>query len=331
MKKKLMSLAKVFISGVLAFAILTSFCMLYYNIPVHASTSDGVTDYSWEKNKFYSRATEGFAMGKTNNEGYVNAYDYQEGMNIDVLIMGSSHMEGYNVAIKDGTAAQLDALLEDDVVYNIGTAKHRFLNCAKNFEAALEKYKPTKYVVIETYLVSFDESELQKAVDGTTEELESHSGGIIGLLQKMPLLRLLYMQLSNWMDASGQAKDTEKADTPIENTYDDLYLTILNNLSQTAKESNVELVILYHPTVTIDPESNTATNKDAEAARRFATYCEESGVAFVDMSERFFEEYNENHILPYGFINTSVGQGHLNKHGHQMIAEELFKFMGGNG
>ena len=32
----------------------------------------------------------------------------------------------------------------------------------------------------------------------------------------------------------------------------------------------------------------------------------------------------ENHILPHGFSNTSVGSGHLNKEGHAMVAEAIY-------
>lgn len=179
-------LLKASVGGALAFAILTSFCLLYYNIPVHFSTAEGATDYSWERNKFYSRGTEGFALGKTNNEGYVNSFDYHEGMNIDVLLMGSSHMEGYNVSMSNSTSAQLASLLGDDVVYNIGVSGHTFLRCCDNFEAALEKYKPQKYVVIETYSLAFSDLELEQAINGTVEDLSSHTDGLIGMLQKKP-------------------------------------------------------------------------------------------------------------------------------------------------
>ena len=38
-------------------------------------------------------------------------------------------------------------------------------------------------------------------------------------------------------------------------------------------------------------------------------------------------EYNQNYILPHGFINSSIGNGHLNKYGHKMLAEELYKII----
>ena len=186
MKKVLFWISKALISGIIACLLLTLFSIFYYNVPVHSISLDGATDYSWETNKFYSRGTEGFAWGKTNNEGYINSFDYEKNMEIDVLIMGSSHMEGYNVAVENTTASQLDLLLENETVYNIGISGHTFLTCANNFENALQKYTPNKYVVIETNTLSFNENELTNAIEGTTEELSSHSTGIIGALQKNP-------------------------------------------------------------------------------------------------------------------------------------------------
>ena len=53
--------------------------------------------------------------------------------------------------------------------------------------------------------------------------------------------------------------------------------------------------------------------------------CYQNGLNFIDMSNRYQEEYKKNYTVPSGFINTAVASGHINKHGHRMIAEELYK------
>jgi len=45
------------------------------------------------------------------------------------------------------------------------------------------------------------------------------------------------------------------------------------------------------------------------------------------MSQRFLSEYEKNYTLPAGFFNTSVAKGHMNKDGHRMFAEEIYKLM----
>ena len=195
MYKILLRLGKVALSGCLALAVLTGLCFFYYNIPMHYTSADGATDYKWLTNHFYSRGTEGFAWGKTNNEGYLNTFDYQPGMPVSVLVMGSSHMEAYQVAMEESTASRLNAALTGKTVYNIGTSGHTLMTCVGNLKAAVGKYLPQDCIIIETAASSFPNESLTLALNNRFPEQQSHEGGIIGLLQRVPYLRLLYKQL----------------------------------------------------------------------------------------------------------------------------------------
>ena len=53
--------------------------------------------------------------------------------------------------------------------------------------------------------------------------------------------------------------------------------------------------------------------------------CDKYDFLFVDMTEDFLKAYQEEYILPRGFVNTKMGYGHLNKSGHIMIADKLSK------
>ena len=109
---------------------------------------DNVTDWRYDTNAFYSRGTEGFACWRTNNEGYLNIGNYTPGMNIDVLITGSSHMEALNVMQKNSSASILDSKYGIRV-YNIAISGQNFATCASSLKAAVKKYKPSRFVVIE--------------------------------------------------------------------------------------------------------------------------------------------------------------------------------------
>ena len=50
--KMIQWLCKAFISGCIAFSILTFFCVFYYNMPVHYDNKTGATDYKWKPNTF---------------------------------------------------------------------------------------------------------------------------------------------------------------------------------------------------------------------------------------------------------------------------------------
>lgn len=324
MRKKSIWILKVIISGMIAFGVMTGFCMFYYNVPVHSQNKDGATDYSWEANKFYSRATEGFAFGKTNNEGYINDVDYNNQDSIDILIMGSSHMEAFQVVKSESTSGLLNSLLPEYKIYNIGISGHDFLVCADNFSAAINKYKPKKYIVLETSNLFFTDEQLIDAINENVAEISSHSSGIIGMLQKNQFLRLSYTQLSSIYNNSKQNDEL----TPVKKRgKEENYIELIRKLSDTSSEIDAKLIIFYHPSLRIHENGNVSIDADEELVSFFSKNCFENGVIFLDMSNPFIKEYKKKNVLPHGFINSSVGSGHLNKHGHKIIAESLYNII----
>lgn len=327
MQKIISWLLKALAAGLVAFTSLTVFCFLYYNVPVHQETIDGATDYAWEYSKFYSKATEGFAYGKTNNEGYLNTFDYTEEQEIAILVMGSSHMEAYQVSLQESTAALLNQLFPGDTVYNIGVSGHDFLVCADNLSAAVSKYKPTKYVLLETSTLSFSDEQLASAINETVADIPSHSGGIIGMLQKNPFLRLCYSQLQSFAKNTKVQGTTESNTTtaPVKNLalYDELLMRLVNTVSKTG----AQLIIVYHSNLKLNEDGGVICTGDPELTSAFSGLCEKNGILFLDMSNHFVRHYEETHILPHGFSNSSVGSGHLNKHGHKVIAYAIYNLI----
>ena len=94
--------------------------------------------------------------------------------------------------------------------------------------------------------------------------------------------------------------------------------------------NKVKVIIVYHPNISLSADGNLEfINSEKKEIEKFSELCQENEIYFLDMSERFKYEYYSNHILPYGFSNTTIGKGHLNKYGHEMIAEELYKVIKG--
>jgi hypothetical protein len=119
MGNSLKFLLKILAAGCVAVLILSVPCLVYYNVPIGIPSREGVTDYANEPYKHYSRAVEGFGYGRINNEGYNNLKDYN-GQRIDILIMGSSQMEGYQISQRKIAVALLNNLFDDSkYVYNI--------------------------------------------------------------------------------------------------------------------------------------------------------------------------------------------------------------------
>jgi len=328
MKRLLTYFGKVLLSGLLSFVCLTLFCMLYRNIPVHSSTVSGATDYAWEYDKFYSRATEGFAWGKTNNEGYLNTFDYYEDMDIDILVMGSSHMEAYQVAMDESASAVLGKLLPDRTVYNIGVSGHDFLVCADNLAAAINTYNPSEYVLMETSNLQFTDEKLLAAINENIPDLQSHNSGIIGFLQKNQFLRTVYSQLKEFSDDSMDSEEMNESGESVEKNRTeewnyDLYRELLVKMANTVSQSGAQLIIVYQPALYLNEDGSASVSNNKELAAFFSDTCKSNGILFLDMSDRFLRNYMENAVLPHGFSNSSVGSGHLNKYGHEMIAHAV--------
>ena len=309
-------LVKLFISSVVSFIIISLICFFYYNIPVHYTNSDGYTDYIWEKSKIQSRATEGYAIGKTNNEGLSNKDDYT-GQPVDILLLGSSQFEAFNIMPDDTMTAQLNNMLEDDYfVYNLGVSGHDFLRCTQNLDKALEKYNPTKYVIMEVSDLCLPNKDINNALNNKIPELRSSQNNIILTLEKVPVLRCFYNQFDNVIHRSSPAAEPAKY---TDNISDSLNL-LLNKISQSAEKYGVQIILLYHSSDI--PESNdTAAQKQL-----WLRACNNSNIEFIDMTEDFSAAFDNNEYV-YGFLNTLPNYGHLNKTGHRIIAERIYEFI----
>lgn len=319
----LKTLAKICLSFVIAFVVLSLFCSFYYKTPVHYENKDGSTDYVWQKNYHYSRGTEGIGYGKTNNEGLMNEFDYEAGMNIDVLVLGSSHMENQFIPMDKNCVSLLNDLFEDKTFYNAGVSGHNFKVCIDNLPYALNKYQPA-YVIIETSSLIFDEETVNKMINGEIGEIESHAGGLKELLQKNPFIRLAYSQYDALVKNN---KSDDEYEAPVEKVIDEAATSkLMAFISSIGQINDCQVVILYHPT--IDTYDDCLTYRlDEDIVSEFKDICIENDVAFIDMTAHFNDEYSEKHLVPYGFNNTAVGVGHLNVEGHRMIAEEIIKYL----
>lgn len=320
MNKKLFYCLKILISALVSASILLGISCIYYNVPVHFSNKESFTDYVWEQDKFYSRATEGFAYGKTNNEGLNNIDDYT-GQDIDILFIGSSQFEAFNVSQKDSACAKLNEKFDNEYyAYNIGVSGHDFYACFQNFEAAMEKYTPKKYVIVECEDLFLSNENLEKAIDNSYPELYSADNKYIIMLEKIPLLRHYYNQFDNVLHSSGGVKagNTEKPYEDISQNLD----TVIEKMKKTADKYNTELIILNHQSLT------KYSDKIAEQSKLWQDICTNNGVVFLNTNNYFFNSFKNGNYV-YGFINTLPEEGHLNKNGNELIAQAIYDYIKG--
>lgn len=315
---------KILCAALISFIVLNLFCLMYYNVPVHYTNPDGSTDYFWDHNYFYARMTEGIGYGKTNNEGLMNEFDYEQEMNIDVLVMGSSHIENQYIPMQDNVVSLLNDMDNEKTYYNLGVSGHNFRTCVSNLVSALNKYQP-EYAVLETDTLMFENDDIDAVINGDWEKISSSSNNLVIAAQHIPFIRLMASQLESFIDNGTNTK------------YDTAFLTdnldveytnkLLDYICSIGNEYNCKIIILYHPTIMSYDRSGFIYQIPAETANSFKDLCEQSNILFLDMTERFEKEYSDNYTLPYGFINSKTAFGHLNIEGHRMMADEIYNLI----
>ena len=326
MKKSLIWLAKAAIAGVLALTALCLFCCLYANVPVHYANETGATEYYWEPHRFYSGMTEGFGHGRVNNEGFNNLLDHSPGDGVDILLMGSSHMDAHNVMQDENAAAVLNRLFRGEkYTYNIGMAGHSFTYSVKHLDAALNTYEPAEYVLLENYTLYYSDAELEAVLHNELPAIPSHTGGLIELLQKLPYLRLIYTKYFKGMN---NADDIQANAAAVQVSDPERNAQLLNEMmvyvSECCKAHNVTPVVVFEAVLRVDEQGNAYCDIDPDKLKELQCACEENGIVFADLSGAFLREYELSHRLPFGFANTVPGSGHLNKLGHELFAETVY-------
>lgn len=338
---KIKSIIKLILSCLISFGILNGVCFFFYNVPVHSESESGSTDYVWEKSKFYSRGTEGFAWGKTDSNGF-NNISSEHSIKPEVLIMGTSHTEALNVLQNESYAYRFNELSEQNGMeldaYNIGISGHNITICLNNFESALEEFEPSKYVVMEVTTTELTTDEINQVLNGTVKTIHSSANPILVFLQKIPFLRRVYSQIDNLgVEVKPEDNNTENRkntlQAAVQNTanknesYEEALNTLFERIGKAADSKGIKLIIIHHSKLSVDESGNVIPQQSSEKSEIFKSACTRNGIEFLDMYDAFAEYYNETYRLPYGFINTAVGVGHLNKYGHKVIADELFKLI----
>ena len=70
------------------------------------------------------------------------------------------------------------------------------------------------------------------------------------------------------------------------------------------------------------------SSENIENVKLFSNMCEKYEFQFIDLSKTFTQYfYNNAHKMPNGFANSIPGKGHWNAHGHNLIAESIYRLV----
>ena len=326
MKKILCWLGKSVIAGGVAILLLSGFCMIYNHDGIHISSETGATDYIWEKGQLKSTMKEGFSWIRMDDNGYNNVVDYSE--EPDILLMGSSHMEAAQVGKKQNVGFLLNQKLSDYSTYNIGISGHTIYRCVDNLENALEAHKPKRYVVIVIDSIDLSIEQMNEVIKKEATPIPSYDSGLIYYMQKIPAIKVIYKQLTDWISLEENADNSKvKSKTKTENDYGKTLKEFLGNAAATCSEFGTTLILVYQPPQKLISGGNVIYEHSEEKVKIFANECETQGIIFSDLTDSFTKMYLEDNVLAHGFSNSSVGEGHLNKYGHAVISDVIVEII----
>lgn len=313
-----------------AAAILNLFCAWYYNPADYLWDDARATDRIRRPNAITSRANEGFSICRIDENGYNNPSVPDQ---INILMMGTSHTEGFNVAPADNTSARLGALLSGRSVYNIGMSSHTLMVNLINLERALDRFEPTDYVIIESNYVIFWPDEIESAMNNTMGRLEPTETWLPDWISGQPLVRTLARQYYNLQsgdeayqeDVAAQLAESQQYAPEVFQAYHTELNKLFARVRKLAEAHGVHVIIYYNPMLTLLPDGTVLDDTDGAVCDTFAAACADSGITFIDMGEKFLAAYQNDHILPHGFVNTAPEYGHLNKNGCGIVANALYE------
>jgi hypothetical protein len=85
------------------------------------------------------------------------------------------------------------------------------------------------------------------------------------------------------------------------------------------------IIVLYHERVLIRRDGSSAIERETRCYDDFRAACSDNDIVFVDAGDAFLNAYETDYTIPYGFFNTTLGGGHLNRKGHQIVAEAFYR------
>ena len=305
------------------------------------------------------RGSEGYGINHVDSNGYLND-DTLPLSEHYILLMGSSHAEGFQVMQQDSMTAVLNNLIDPNVrtVYNLGTAGYTLPLIIEGFQAALDEFPDSSAVMIEISQLDFSNDELTKARNQTTFDPASTGSALMeslgtsrrirnDLLNAIPLISLLRQQIDSMnfsmkdafglrdyfdkLAASAAAANSasiglEVAPQSADSGGTSSNFDALNQaLALLRSEYDKPIILLYHAGVSILPDGTISVDRDTRFYDDYRAACEANDIVFVDTADAFLAAYQADFSLPYGFFNTTMQGGHLNALGHKIVAQEFYK------
>ena len=326
--KKILSLG---IALTLSF-ILVNGAVFFYERPVGwIDTPNGASRAVRNPYSMLVHGTEGYGISRIDKNGFTNP-DYPLSDKY-ILMMGASHSQGKEIHEGKKYSVIINNLLtngkEELSAINISCDGHFLPSIINHFQAAVINYPRAKCITIEIGSTDYTIEELTNAVF-QPEEIDTRNAeqifsqqNLVGKLKNsikeyFPLVSLIKNHIQTARDGN-----SSKEYSVNEVEYK---AVIIKGLSLIRSEYSGPIAFVYHPDTVIEGDGSLSVSR-SKTIDIFKEACEDNGIGFIDVGDLFLEYYNEYQELPYGFSNTTPGNGHLNEIGHQIMAEAILDYL----
>ncbi len=313
-----------------ALCILSAFSLVYYNGPPTIPQPELITKNRFMPNRVWSTMGEGFGYGVTDNLGYNNAY-YNNCTDPDVVVVGSSHMEAVHVPATANCTDVLNKLFAEDEredndlkCLNIGRSGSFFDQSASYFETIAEYFDTARYIVVETKSLGWTVEQLDGMLNQEYRKDMKERSLAANIAVSIPYFRIFAKQFGELFPLKPAEEPLPLSTDQDGEEYASKMNAVIEMMATQARENGKELIILHHNTYSYEDMENAISDDDPEQMKVLEESCKKNGVVLVDVVDDFISHYKETYQLAYGFANSQIGEGHLNRLGHSIIANELY-------
>lgn len=328
MRRRLIGFVKFLTANVVASLIFSGVGYFYYfgGLGIEPPIADEV----WKRatpNGRVSRYVEGAVCIRLDANGYNNEY-YRDAnrdlADVDALVMGSSHVEGFNLnkpfvyllnerfADSEGTKS----------FYQCGASSHTFDASIARYEDAVKLFRPKRYVLVEACLIP-DLKEIRRALN---DEFENRPAPVAlrPWFARVWGLTWGIGRLNQYFAFRAKRAGEENASTvESREALEAGWTALARRVVEISRRYGARPIFFFHLNANLGENGEYLPRPEIENLPAFRAICEREGIVFVDATERFRREYEENDVWHYGFGNAGIISGHLNRDGHRAVADVL--------
>lgn len=329
---------------VLAFILVNGLTFFYSWDRKYVKKEDGVTNGLYCPGDIIINNKEGYGYSIVDDNGYLNETScLSENY---VLVLGNSQSNGTNVKPQEKYVSLLNRKISDKeeaTFYNMSTGGYTFVEIAQGFNAAVTEYPNSMGVVVQILTTDIAPEKLDEALHQRTScnkenEYEYHSYNrslteklVAYIKETCPLLieMIQKFQRAKISNASPfvayNKKESYTYNKNCDSEYIEEYEESLNKIFDLMRlEYDGRIAVIYMPSISIVGENGLVINRE-ETTEIFSRSCANHNIDFIDMTEDYLKAFEKN-VIPYGFSNSRLGEGHLNAEGHKLVADRLLEW-----